>query len=220
MPQFSANLSLLFTEYPLIERFAIAKQAGFDAVEIQFPYQLSIDAIQQQLTDQNLQLVLINVAAGDLMQGGNGLACVPGPTEEWDVGVVQVASITPVRVPVQNACNLAASFVQEGDAVLLAGKMDKVLILVGNRSQQPFGSPLQPFVGVNVEKVEAVGVGDNGGVGLVTGGEKTEHRAIAGKAIFHVVENKVGDVIIGIAVQRRGAEHLFIVLQNPFFRIA
>ena len=50
MPQFSANLSLLFTEYPLIERFAIAKQAGFDAVEIQFPYQLSIDAIQQQLT--------------------------------------------------------------------------------------------------------------------------------------------------------------------------
>lgn len=35
MPQFAANLSLLFTEYPLIERFACAKQMGFDAVEIQ-----------------------------------------------------------------------------------------------------------------------------------------------------------------------------------------
>ena len=89
MPQFSANLSLLFTEYPLIERFAIAKQAGFDAVEIQFPYQLSIDAIQQQLTEQNLQLVLINVAAGDLMQGGNGLACVPHQEQAFRMAVME-----------------------------------------------------------------------------------------------------------------------------------
>ena len=70
MPHFSANLSLLFKEYPLIERFAVAKQAGFDAVEIQFPYELSIADIKQQLDDHDLDLVLINVPAGDLMVGG------------------------------------------------------------------------------------------------------------------------------------------------------
>jgi hypothetical protein len=42
MPQFSANLSLLFKEYPLIDRFSAAKNAGFDAVEIQFPYELTL----------------------------------------------------------------------------------------------------------------------------------------------------------------------------------
>ncbi|MFP5430651.1 MAG: hydroxypyruvate isomerase family protein [Gammaproteobacteria bacterium] len=78
MLRFSANLSMLFTERPLVERFAAARAAGFDAVEIQFPYELSIDAIRQQLDENDLRLVLINVPAGDLMQGGDGLACVPG----------------------------------------------------------------------------------------------------------------------------------------------
>ncbi|MDD1613730.1 MAG: hydroxypyruvate isomerase, partial [Methylococcaceae bacterium] len=38
MLNFTANLSLLFTEVELINRFKAAKQRGFDAVEIQFPY--------------------------------------------------------------------------------------------------------------------------------------------------------------------------------------
>ena len=38
MPRFSANLSLLFTERPFLERFAAAAAAGFRAVEFQFPY--------------------------------------------------------------------------------------------------------------------------------------------------------------------------------------
>ena len=33
MPQFAANLSLLFNELPFMERFAAAKAAGFMAVE-------------------------------------------------------------------------------------------------------------------------------------------------------------------------------------------
>lgn len=78
MLKFSANLSLLFTEYPLVERFAAARAAGFSAVEIQFPYELPVDAIHQELHANGLQLVLINVPAGDLMQGGDGLAGVPG----------------------------------------------------------------------------------------------------------------------------------------------
>jgi hydroxypyruvate isomerase len=89
MPQFAANLSLLFTEYPLIERFAYAKQMGFDAVEIQFPYDLSIEQIKQQLDEHDLDLVLINVPAGDLMQGGDGLACVPHQAQAFRMAVMQ-----------------------------------------------------------------------------------------------------------------------------------
>ena len=89
MLNFSANLSLLFTEVPLIQRFALARQAGFQAVEIQFPYELTIDEISQQLTEHELKLVLINVPAGDLMQGGDGLACVPGQEHLFQEAVQQ-----------------------------------------------------------------------------------------------------------------------------------
>lgn len=85
--KFSANLSMLFTERPLAERFAAARAAGFGAVEIQFPYELDIDTLKRLLDDNQLQLVLINVPAGDLMQGGDGLACVPGQEKEFRLGV-------------------------------------------------------------------------------------------------------------------------------------
>lgn len=78
MLKFSANLSMLFTERPLIERFAAAQAAGFSAVEIQFPYELDISRLRTLLQENSLELVLINAGAGDLMSGGDGLACVPG----------------------------------------------------------------------------------------------------------------------------------------------
>jgi hydroxypyruvate isomerase len=77
MPRFSANLSMLFTEVGLIDRFAAAREAGFRAVEIQFPYELSAETIRRKLIEHNLELVLFNVPADDLLQGGEGLACVP-----------------------------------------------------------------------------------------------------------------------------------------------
>ena len=39
MPKFAANLSMLFTEVPMLERFERAARAGFQAVEVQFPYE-------------------------------------------------------------------------------------------------------------------------------------------------------------------------------------
>jgi len=77
MLKFTANLSLLFTELDLIDRFKAAKQAGFNAVEIQFPYALPAEQIKQALVENQLKLVLFNVAADDLLQGGEGLAAVP-----------------------------------------------------------------------------------------------------------------------------------------------
>jgi hydroxypyruvate isomerase len=89
MLNFTANLSLLFTELPLIDRFKAAKQAGFNAVEIQFPYDLSTAAIKDKLDDHELKLVVFNVEAADLLQGGEGLACVPEKKDQFKRAIFQ-----------------------------------------------------------------------------------------------------------------------------------
>ncbi|NOV30083.1 hydroxypyruvate isomerase family protein [Methylomonas sp. ZR1] len=89
MLRFTANLSLLFTELPLPERFQAAKQCGFDAVEIQFPYSLPVEQIGDLLAQQDLKLVLFNVDADTLLQGGEGLAAVPEKREQFKVAVGQ-----------------------------------------------------------------------------------------------------------------------------------
>lgn len=84
-----ANLSLLYNERPFLERFEAAAKDGFNAVEIQFPYDTPIPAIQEQLKKHNLKCVLINVPAGDLMQGGEGLAAVPARTAEFSAALIE-----------------------------------------------------------------------------------------------------------------------------------
>ncbi|MEK5790305.1 hydroxypyruvate isomerase, partial [Acinetobacter johnsonii] len=42
MSRLAVNLSMIFTEVPLIERFELARNHGFQHVEIQFPYELDI----------------------------------------------------------------------------------------------------------------------------------------------------------------------------------
>ena len=72
MLRFSANLSLLFSEYPWPQRFQVASRQGFKAVEIQFPYQLPAQQLQALLQENALQLILFNVAADTLLEGGEG----------------------------------------------------------------------------------------------------------------------------------------------------
>lgn len=103
MLRLAVNLSMIFTEVPLIERFALARQCGFEAVEIQFPYELSPDEIARQLQQHQLRLVLINVPAGDLMQGGNGLTGVPGRELEFEQAVKQaLVYAQALQVPTVN----------------------------------------------------------------------------------------------------------------------
>jgi hydroxypyruvate isomerase len=104
--KFTANLSLLFTELDLIDRFAAAKQHGFTAVEIQFPYDLSPKTLQQVLQNNELKLVLFNVAADDLMQGGEGLACVPEKREQFRYALAQAVDYARVLKP--EAVNILA----------------------------------------------------------------------------------------------------------------
>jgi hypothetical protein len=49
MPRFSANISTLFTEVPLLQRIALAAQHGFAGIEVQFPYQVPAAAFKVEL---------------------------------------------------------------------------------------------------------------------------------------------------------------------------
>jgi len=99
MLRFSANLSMLFTELPLLQRFRAAKQHGFDAVEIQFPYELSSEQIYDALQKYGLKLVLFNVDADNLLQGGEGLAAVPEKQTQFKEAVAQTLEYAAVLKP-------------------------------------------------------------------------------------------------------------------------
>lgn len=78
MPRFCANLSLLFTELPFLERFGAARAAGFEAVEVLFPYDDPAPQILDRLDAARLPLVLINCPPPNYSGGPRGFAAVPG----------------------------------------------------------------------------------------------------------------------------------------------
>lgn len=83
----AANLSLLFCELPLLQRVQAAAAAGFDGVEIQFPYEVPASQLREELERAAMPLVLINLPAGDLMAGGCGLAAVPERQAQFDAAL-------------------------------------------------------------------------------------------------------------------------------------
>lgn len=87
MPKFAANLTMLFTERPFLERFEHAAKAGFKAVEFLFPYAHAAEDIKAQLEAYGLTLVLHNLPAGNWDDGERGIACHPGREEEFRAGV-------------------------------------------------------------------------------------------------------------------------------------
>jgi hydroxypyruvate isomerase len=93
MPRFAANLSMLFTEHPFLERFARAKEAGFEAVEFLFPYEFDTAAIARELRRSDLRQVLFNLPAGDFAAGDRGMANDPRRVDEFRDGVARALEI-------------------------------------------------------------------------------------------------------------------------------
>lgn len=83
MPKFAANLTLLFTEHPLLDRPAAARRAGFDAVELLIPYDVPAPDLARAITDAGLPVALINTPAPDWASGQRGLAALPGQTHAF-----------------------------------------------------------------------------------------------------------------------------------------
>ncbi|WP_042247191.1 hydroxypyruvate isomerase family protein [Paracoccus sp. PAMC 22219] len=78
MPQFAANLTTLFTELQMIDRFAAAAEAGFKGVEILFPYDIAAPDLYRASVKAGLPIVLINAPPPNWAGGPRGFAAVPG----------------------------------------------------------------------------------------------------------------------------------------------
>ena len=78
---FAANLSMLWADLPLAERFERAARAGFGAVELWWPGATAARALPGLTETWNLRLVLLNFDAGDMAAGERGIAADPGRRE-------------------------------------------------------------------------------------------------------------------------------------------
>ncbi|HJQ06940.1 MAG TPA: TIM barrel protein [Nocardioides sp.] len=86
--RYEVNCSILFTELPLLERPAAAKAAGFDGIELWWPFaeavpsDRDVDALVAAIEDAGVQLVGLNFAAGDMPAGDRGLVSWPERSAE------------------------------------------------------------------------------------------------------------------------------------------
>ena len=83
MPRLAANLTLMFTEAPFLDRFALAAEAGFRGVEFLFPYEHTPDAVARACDAAGVAVALFNLPPGDWAAGERGLACLPGREAEF-----------------------------------------------------------------------------------------------------------------------------------------
>ncbi|MDZ5077556.1 2-oxo-tetronate isomerase [Nesterenkonia sp. HG001] len=87
MPRFAANLSMLFTELPFLDRFQAVADAGFTGVEYLFPYDHEASVVAEARRRAGVEQVLFNMPPGDWAAGERGLATLPGREGEFRAGV-------------------------------------------------------------------------------------------------------------------------------------
>jgi hydroxypyruvate isomerase len=92
MPRFSANLSTLFQELPLVDRFRAAADCGFEAVELWFPYEIPASELASILAETKLSCVGLNAPPGDTRKGDWGIAIDPDRRKEFIAGVEMAMS--------------------------------------------------------------------------------------------------------------------------------
>lgn len=81
--KFSVNVSILFKEAPLLERFGRAAEAGFGAVEFWWPSGEDPGAVEGAIRDAGVDVALFNFDAGDMPGGDRGLVSDPGRQEQF-----------------------------------------------------------------------------------------------------------------------------------------
>src|SRR4029453_7102760 len=99
MTRYDVNLSILFTELPLLERPAAARAAGFGAVELWWPFDVAVphdrdaDALVAAVQDAGVELVGLNFFAGDMAGGDRGLVSWPARAAEFRDNVEATVAI-------------------------------------------------------------------------------------------------------------------------------
>ncbi len=89
MPNFAANISMMFQEYDFLDRFSEAAKSGFKAIEFLFPYDFQPTKLKDLLDENELVQALFNTYPGDWNKKERGLASVPGREADFEAAVEQ-----------------------------------------------------------------------------------------------------------------------------------
>jgi hydroxypyruvate isomerase len=175
VPRFAANLGFLFTEHAFLERFARARQAGFDAVEFAAPYGYPAAEIAARLAENGLACILINLPMGDRAKGDYGIACRPGREHEFResvargieyaqaLGVPKVNCISGVALPGEDRAALRRILVENLRFAAREFKAAGLDLVVEPLNSVDVPGFLIPRVPEMLEILDAVGA-DNAGL--------------------------------------------------------
>ncbi len=83
MARFAANLTFLFTELPMERRFEAARAAGFEGVEILFPYDFTAGELRRGCQSAGLEFLLLNTPPPNWAGGPRGFAAEPGREQRF-----------------------------------------------------------------------------------------------------------------------------------------
>lgn len=130
--RFSANLGFLWTELALCDRVRAAARAGFDAVELHYPYDTPAAELRAALDDTGLALVSLNTR---IRPGAFGLAAVPGAEEAARTGIdeaisyAEAAGAGAVHVLAGSAQGAAAEAVFRANLRHAVGRTDRTILI-------------------------------------------------------------------------------------------
>jgi hydroxypyruvate isomerase len=91
----AANLTMLYTEVDVMDRFKKAADAGFTHVEMLFPFHYDLDQVEKALKSNGLTMVLFDTDAGDWGAGDRGYLCDPSQKERFYQSVKDAVAIAP-----------------------------------------------------------------------------------------------------------------------------
>lgn len=135
MPRFAANISLMFTEHPFIERIKAAADAGFKAVECQFPYHVDAIDVADACAMAGVKLALMNAPPGNWDAGERGMASIPGREQEFrdslDVAFAYAETAECPRLHVMAGC-----IADDADVEAAAETYEKNLVYAADRARK------------------------------------------------------------------------------------
>jgi 2-dehydrotetronate isomerase len=199
----AANIGLLFPELPALERIAAARDAGFDGVELLFPYDLDPQAVRRAAEAAGMPIVQLNSPAGDRAAGEVGYAALPGREPQFRqsielafnflkaAGISQLHVVAGIPAPSADAQLVRATYVRN-----LQWVADEAAVFGGRIMIEPLNNRDMPGYALSTlaQAAEVLGEVNRPNVGLqfdlyhsqIMGGDLTHRLKQFGPLIRHV----------------------------------
>jgi hydroxypyruvate isomerase len=121
--RFSANLGLLWPDRPLLARIEAAARAGFQAVEMHWPYDVPASEVAATVRRTGVTLLGINTAPGNWAAGERGLGAIAGREPDFQAAMdqaVEYCRVSGATAIHAMAGNVGAADKERARAVFLA----------------------------------------------------------------------------------------------------